>query len=168
MQLWFALLICASAAVACADPVKSQRRESLGGETSVPRGPTHRPGQPCTWCHDGSYEVEFAIAGTVFATPDGSKPVDGATVALTDATGATMTARSNCAGNFYIFASDWKPTFPVRTQISFGAQTQTMETLIQREASCSACHMKAASQSSPGAVYLWKEAPPPNIPGGCP
>jgi hypothetical protein len=169
LHILFTTFICASAAVACADPLVAERRESLGGEEpAIDKGPLHRPGQPCTWCHDGSYKVEFAVAGTVYTTIDAKYPVPGAQVTVTDSTGATKVVVTNCRGNFYIFAADWRPSFPLRTSIAFGGQTQKMESLIQREASCAACHSKQASPSSAGAVYLWKENAPATIPGACP
>jgi hypothetical protein len=163
-----AILTAAHALVGCTDPVESDRVASLGGETDgVPRGPTHRAGQPCTWCHNGSEEREFTLAGTVFDTLSNGRPVQGARVTVTDATDKTVVVETNCAGNFFIRPETFRPVFPVRTKISFGSHEQTMESLIHRESSCAACHATIASRTSPGPVFLF-ETPPDNVPGGCP
>ncbi len=109
----------------------------------------------------------MSVAGTVFAAIDGKQPVAGAKVSLTDATGRTVAVETNCAGNFYLEPSAWTPTFPLRASISLGAETQTMTTLIHREASCAACHQPTLSASSPGPVFLFKGAVPAGVPGGC-
>lgn len=110
----------------------------------------------------------MSVAGTVYATIDGTKPVRGARVSITDATGRTVEAETNCAGTFYLEPKSFAPAFPIKTTVSFGAQKQTMITSIHREASCAACHQKAISQSSPGPVFLFKDNPPADLPGGCP
>ena len=51
------------------DPVHDDAVSALGGETpGIPRGPLHRPGQPCLVCHDGASgdPAAFSMAGTVF------------------------------------------------------------------------------------------------------
>jgi hypothetical protein len=167
--LWLLVVCLASATVSCLDPVQRDRRASLGGEQpGVPRGPTHRPGQPCTWCHDGSYKFEIAVAGTVYTTLDGTRPVEGARVKLTDAAGRTVELTSNCAGTFYVEPSNWAPAYPLRASVSFGGETQEMKTPIEREGSCAACHQKSVSTSSPGPVFMFKGAVPSDVPGGCP
>lgn len=132
-------------------------------------GPTHRPGQPCTYCHDGSQEQEFSVAGTVFTTRATPKPVQGARVTLTDANGSVYVAETNCAGNFLVRPKTWSPVFPLKTSVTYKDQTQTMESAVHREASCGACHGLVTSPASAGPVYLWDDITPPptDVGGGC-
>jgi hypothetical protein len=109
------------------------------------------------------------MAGTIYTTIDGSKPVSGARVTMTDARGSSFVAETNCAGNFFVRAETWRPEFPVTTSVSWGTQTMTMESVVHREASCAACHALTTSPTSPGPVFLWGDTPPPpdNVTGGC-
>lgn len=108
------------------------------------------------------------MAGTVYATLEAKKPVSGARVEMTDASGKTFVVETNCAGNFFVRPETWRPQFPVKTKVSWGTQVMEMESAIHRESSCAACHMKTVSSSSAGAIYLWAEAGqvPENVPGG--
>jgi len=163
------LLIVIASSTACSDPVTDEKKSALGPEKpGVPKGPTHRAGQPCTVCHDGSDQRAFIAAGTVYATVTADKPVQGARVTLTDADGDTFVAETNCAGNFFVRDDSWKPRFPLTTVISYGAQNQKMESVIQRETSCAGCHALQVSSSSPGPVFLWENNPPADAQGGCP
>lgn len=143
---------------------------SLGDEApGVQPGPTHRPGQPCGYCHDGTDEARaFSMSGTVFATIDGKKPVSGALVTMTDSKDTSFVAETNCAGNFFVRPETWQPVFPVKTKVTWGAQTLEMESRIHREGSCAACHGLTASPSSAGPVFLWDGTAPDNVTGGCP
>ena len=107
------------------------------------------------------------MAGTVFTTLEAGRPVWGARVTMTDALGRSMVAETNCAGNFFLRPETWRPAYPVTTTVAFGTQTQTMESLIEREASCAACHGKQPSPTSAGAVFLWTGTAPDGVPGGC-
>lgn len=149
----------------------SDRRDGLGPEVKGTKaGPTHRPGQPCTYCHDGSDEQEFAVAGTVFTTRKAPKPVQGARVTMTDANGSVFVAETNCAGNFFVRPKTWAPVFPLKTTVNFKDQTQTMESPIHREGGCGVCHGPTTSPTSAGPIYLWDDVmpPPAGVPGGCP
>jgi len=132
-------------------------------------GPTHRAGQPCTYCHDGSQEQEFAVAGTVYATREGKVPVQGARVTMKDSTGVTFVAETNCAGNFFVRPQTWRPVFPLTTTVTYKEQTQIMESKVHREASCGACHGKVTSPTSAGPIFLWDDVTPvpTDLPGGC-
>ncbi len=110
----------------CGDPSHDDAVAALGPEDpAVPRGPTHRPGQPCLTCHGGSGPggTTFSIGGTAYETQtlplaDGgasppSAPLVGATVQLTDSLNSTFNTTTNSAGNFYIAKRDWAPTAPI-------------------------------------------------------
>lgn len=109
------------------------------------------------------------MSGTVYAKSDAARPVSGARVLMTDATGATFTAETNCAGNFFVRAESWRPTFPVQTTVKWGDRIQVMESAIHREPSCGACHGMTTSPTSAGAIYLWasEENLPAELTGGC-
>jgi len=107
------------------------------------------------------------MSGTVYATIDGTQPVSGARVSMTDARGRTFVSETNCAGNFFVRPETWRPEFPVKTKITWGTQTIEMESAIHREGSCAACHEKGLSPSSPGPVFLWDDTPPAGVTGGC-
>ncbi|MBL8714771.1 MAG: hypothetical protein JNL79_02180 [Myxococcales bacterium] len=109
------------------------------------------------------------MAGTVYATREGKVPVQGARVAMKDATGATFVAETNCAGNFFVRPQTWRPVFPLTTTVTYKEQTQIMESKIHREASCGACHGKVPSPTSAGPIFLFDDVTPvpSDLPGGC-
>ncbi|MEP7121005.1 MAG: hypothetical protein ABJE95_08855 [Byssovorax sp.] len=158
-----ALLLLGVALLAgCANPVLDEERTALGGEAvGVPHGPTHRPGQPCTLCHaaGGGASPTFSVAGTLYQKASGKIPIEGASIDLTDALGATYHLKSNCVGTFYVEETTWTPTYPVRVQITDGTTTIKMLTQVSDEgvqpvASCSICHSDPASATSPGHLFL--------------
>jgi hypothetical protein len=152
----------------CADPVLAAEIDALGGETNgVRHGPMHRPGQPCLLCHssEGGRSPSFSVAGTLYQKPNGDIPVQGATIHLTDATGATYDLTSNCVGTFYVEEQKWAPTFPLVVDISYpqGGLTNKMKSKIGREGSCAKCHAIPAGVDSPGRVYLEKDLTAPDF-----
>lgn len=166
MSLARVVLVCVpllAAATACQDAVHDQEVAALGGEApGVSPGPDHRPGQPCTVCHGGQgpAKVTFTLAGTVFMDPSGKAPAVGAELQFEDASGATYHVQTNNAGNFYLQAGDWQPTFPLSVPLlsysSSGGMptTAAMNTNDNRDTSCASCHTLTSSQNSPGPVYV--------------
>jgi hypothetical protein len=148
-----------ASAVAC-DPVHSNAVDALGGEApNVRRGPTHRPGQPCLLCHDGKPgdPGQFSVAGTVFSLPNDISPtngVNGASVIMTDATGAKYTATTNAVGNFYITSGQWTPSYPMHVEITYGGKSIKMTTHIGRDGSCAGCHAYPVSWDSAGPIAI--------------
>jgi hypothetical protein len=135
----------------------------------VPQGPEHRPGQPCVTCHHGSGpgSPELSLGGTIYQDRDQALPLEGATVNFLDALGRQRSAITNCAGNFYIEAEDWRPRFPVWVEVQLGTESIAMETPIQRDGACASCHADPPGPDSAGHVYLSEE--PLDLPvGGCP
>lgn len=170
LQLSASLLLAAASAVAlvagCPSPTEDTLIESLGDEVSgVEESELHRYGQPCLACHDAYFgeEPHMAVAGTVFATPIDEITVEGAVVELTDATGSKVTARTNCAGNFYIELADWTPVYPLRAVVTCTlpdgrTRRNVMGTRIERDGSCSSCHTnEAPGQDTPGRVFCTDE-----------
>jgi hypothetical protein len=141
----------------CVDATHDDQVQALGGEDpAVQRGPLHRPGQPCLVCHGGEGPASgtFSVAGTVYALAGQSAPAVGAQVLIEDVTGVAFVAPTNPAGNFYITANQWKPTFPLKVQITLGASTEPMNTFVGRDGSCATCHTGThAGPTSAGAVY---------------
>jgi hypothetical protein len=143
--------------IAC-NPTHSEQVDALGDEANgVRTGPTHRPGQPCLVCHDGAIgdPDQFSVAGTVFETAGSATPVNGATINLVDVKGATHSARTNEAGNFYITPSEWTPTYPMTVTVSPPSGSPiTMYSLISRDGACAGCHVDPVSDTSPGRVAI--------------
>jgi len=142
---------------AACDPVKDDKVTSLGGETQgVRTGPLHRPGQPCTACHDGALgdPPEFSVAGTIFSAADNTVALAGATVTITAADGKTYATTTNAAGNFYVTPTDFAPKYPVRVSVASGGVTVTMQSHIGWAASCATCHVDPPGPDSPGHVYF--------------
>lgn len=162
---WSTLALCCASCGT--DPTIAAVADRLGPEQrGVPQGPEHRPGQPCVTCHHGSGpgDPEFSLAGTIYLDRDRTLPLEGASVSFSDALERRYTATTNCAGNFYIEADDWRPRFPVWVEVQFEGEAIAMETAIQRDGSCASCHTDPAGPSSAGHVYLSEE--PLDLPAG--
>jgi hypothetical protein len=152
--------------LAACDPVLDDGVAALGPETppGVRPGPLHRPGQPCLLCHDGAFgdPRAFSVAGTVFQTPSSLDASVGATILLTDSTdsGPPRPPTTNAAGNFYVPAQDWTPTFPLRVvvQSAAGNRVQMWSPIGGGSevlgGACATCHKDPAGPDSPGHVYL--------------
>jgi hypothetical protein len=146
----------ASASSAC-DPVHSDEIAALGGEApGVKKGPLHRPGQPCQVCHDGSLgsPPEFTVAGTIFKNESDRVAAVSASVVLTSVNGATYTATTNAAGNFYVSPTQFTPAYPMSVVVISGNVTVKMTSLVGRNASCATCHFDPAGPTSAGHVFI--------------
>jgi hypothetical protein len=151
------LVLAAFLLVGCEDATHDEQVQALGGETpGVPRGPLHRPGQPCLICHGGLGPAShpFSVAGTVYAVRSQSAPAVGAQVQIEDINGSLATATTNAAGNFYVPLVTWQPTYPTQMQVSLGGLSQQMATHAGRNGSCAGCHTSPQGPTSPGAVYV--------------
>jgi hypothetical protein len=139
----------------CLDPVHSDAVDALGPEAAgVPEGPTHRPGQPCLTCHGGNGPgPDFAVAGTVYETRNGTTPLPNATVVLHDSAGTTRSTLTNSVGNFYLTAGQWTPAYPMFAELDVGDITKKMETRIGRNGGCAECH-RGGGQAKMPPVYL--------------
>jgi hypothetical protein len=166
-----ALFTLTAIASACAllgacDPVHQDQIAKLGGERAgVPKGPLHRPGQPCLVCHGGKGpgSPDFTVAGTIYRQRDSLTPAVGAQVLMTDAFGRSFTAITNQAGNFYLRSAQFDPAYPLSVKLCTGAgcdpladppTAMPMKTHIGREGSCAACHTDPEGRSSAGHIYL--------------
>jgi hypothetical protein len=153
------LAIAAASAAACfVDPVHDDEVSALGPETpGVPRGPLHRPGQPCLVCHGGSGPAshQFSVAGTAFALKDQNQPLPTAIVSLADENDASVDLEANAAGNFFVTPGEYEPYWPVHVQLALGNISATMNSHIGRDGSCADCHYEPPGPQTPGYVYLF-------------
>jgi hypothetical protein len=141
----------------CFDPTHDDSVAALGDEVAgVPRGPTHRHGQPCLTCHGGKGPgaPEMAVGGTVYAVRGGTAPLAGVSVTVTDAKGEQRSVTSNTVGNFYVFKSDWDPVFPLTVVLASDSETAEMTTRIGRDGSCATCHRGTGDQGHMPAVFM--------------
>ena len=111
-------------------------------------GPLMRPGEDCLRCHGGSaggtgglpveQATPWSFAGTVYPAVDASAGagIEGASIQVTDAAGATLAVHSNLAGNFY---SAERVAFPLRVCVSRSGAVQCMLTPAPHGA-CNFCH----------------------------
>lgn len=139
-------IFAATGSASCMDPVHSDEVAALGGEAKgVKAGKNHRPGQPCLTCHggDGPGSPEWSVAGTIYAVRGKPDVLRDVTIVLTDATNDTKTLTSNEAGNFYIEAEDWSPTYPLRVELQGAGKAKAMKTVIGRNGGCASCHYGA-------------------------
>jgi len=158
MRLRFLLLVALGASIADAcDPVHDNAIAALGGEApGVPRGPLHRPGQPCVLCHDGSIgdPPGFSVAGTVFINPTDLQPAVDAGVNLTDSHGNVFNATTNAVGNFFVLPHQFQPAYPMKVSVQFDNTTVKMTADVGRNGSCATCHFDPPGPASPGHVYV--------------
>jgi hypothetical protein len=157
-------IVCALLA-GCADPVHDAAVEALGGEASgVPKGPTHRPGQPCLTCHGGDGpggDLTMSFGGTLFLHAAGDDEAVGATIRVVDARARSYETTTNEAGNFWIPESEFVPEFPVNTAVTLGRYSRVMKTWIRLDGSCNSCHGGAENYDSPGQLWVLPDAVEP-------
>jgi hypothetical protein len=153
--LLFGLL--GAALLGCTDAVHDDAVAALGDESpDVPAGPLHRPGQPCVVCHDGSGpgSMVLSFGGTAYQDDVHATPLVAAKVRITDVKKHSVTAVTNCAGNFFVQAADYTPTYPVHVEVDFGSLAAKMTQHIGRDGSCASCHTGKDQPSSVVHIYL--------------
>jgi hypothetical protein len=151
---------------ACANPVHDDDVAALGPEDpNVPRGPLHRPGQPCLTCHGGQGPAgaQFSLGGTIYEFRlSTAVPAVGALVQVEDIDGNYWTVPTNEVGNFFVGVHEFVPVYPIKLNV-FSADltiTQNMQTYSARQGSCAACHAPLPTgPTSPGPVYLQTTSP---------
>ena len=148
------------ASIGCNDPVRNTAIDELGGEApGVPAGPLHRPGQPCLVCHggEGPADGDFALAGTLYQRQSKSDPLHDARVDFIDSVGDEYSVVSNCAGNFWVGAENYRPVWPVWVKVEYQGDSVEMTSAVFRDGSCGSCHGDPASPSQVGYVYFADE-----------
>lgn len=145
----------------CSDPAHDRAVEALGPEAlGVPKGPEHRPGQPCLTCHGGEGPASFIMSfgGTVYVHSSSTEPAVAATVRVVDAERRTYETPTNSVGNFWIPERELAPVFPVNTAVTLGRYSRVMRTEMRLDGSCNGCHARAESASSPGHIWVLPDA----------
>jgi hypothetical protein len=106
----------------------------------------HNPGMDCLSCHSGNSPepspapqppktpYTWAVAGTLFDTVNGNKPVAGATIKVTDKNGKTVNIPTAANGNFWISDSTLVPPFNVTATCTASNSMQGAT------GSCNTCH----------------------------
>jgi hypothetical protein len=142
--------------VGCGDPVQDSSVAALGPEApGVPKGPLHRPGQPCVLCHsDQGGASPFLLAGTVYVSASSLTPIDGVQVNVVDSLEHKFVTTTNCAGNFMVLPQDYMSDAPLWVSLQRDAVVRVMNTPIYREGSCAGCHADPQGPASVGHVYL--------------
>jgi hypothetical protein len=97
--------------------------------------PGHASGAACLSCHR-MYAPLMTAAATVYPDAAGSAPVEGATVILTDATGAELRIVSTLMGNVYTAEA---LAFPVRAEVSLCPHHRVMPSPAA-SGECNSCH----------------------------
>lgn len=157
----------------CEDPVLQEQLDALGPESAdVLPGPLHRPGQPCLRCHAPTGPASpFTVAGTVFQKPESDLRVGGVEVRLIDAAHRTHLAYTNCAGNFFVSPQEFEPVLPLWVSLNEPRQGlhSDMESAMNKDGDCGACHQGKKSPSSAGQVFLTEDpaVPDPAASGPC-
>jgi hypothetical protein len=138
------------------DPLVTQEIAKLGPEDpNVPRGPLHRPGQPCGACHSPEgIATSFTVAGTVYRDPKTKVPVADVVVLLIDAEGTKFTVNTNCVGNFYVKPNEFSMRPPMWTSVQLGDVPFKMESPFHREVSCAVCHFDPEGSDTAGHLFV--------------
>ena len=114
--------------------------------TQLPN-PKHNAGLACLSCHSGTgVAPKWTVAGTLFTNAQGSAPIAGATVLITDANGVTTKLVTASNGNFYTSKA---MAFPVRVGASKCPDTKMMPGMIMT-GDCNSCHQAATT----GRIHL--------------
>ncbi|HSO36330.1 MAG TPA: hypothetical protein VLT33_27575 [Labilithrix sp.] len=158
------------------DPVHRAGVNNLGEENSSqypPESEYHRPGEPCTLCHskEGPADTEYVLGGTIFWGPDRyDRRVDQAYVRIGGPEKTTKCFVTNCNGNFFVKADDYKNLkFPLLVSVERvnrpggsgpndekSIAVRRMSGHIGREGSCATCHILGLRDfGSPGQVRLF-------------
>lgn len=125
-----------------------ESNEACGPGTCDGEGGEMLPGSECLACHssggakeEGEEGGTFTAAGTAFADLDGTAPLAGATVRITDAGGVIVELMTNNVGNFY--TSD-ALTFPIDAEVEVDGTVKPMASSVD-VGGCNSCHACAGS-----------------------
>lgn len=175
------------------DPVHRAGVNTLGEERDdlyPVESEYHRPGEPCALCHSsaGPADSTFVLAGTVFWGPERyDRRVDQAYVRFRGPDFTTKCFVTNCNGNFYVKAEEYKNLkFPLLVSVERVRQPgvderqlengsfREMTSHIGREPSCATCHvLNLRDFASPGQIRMYNteaqvDAANPPLPKACP
>ncbi len=195
LALFAGVLLVGSMGSSCnLDPVHRAGVNNLGDEQPdlyPPESAYHRPGEPCALCHSaaGPADLQFVLAGTIFWGPDRyDRRVDRAYVRIAGPGQTTKCFVTNCNGNFFARAEDYKKLeFPLLISVERvidpggpgpdaekSIRIRRMSSHIGRESSCATCHILGLRDfGSPGQIRLYDtesevDVAKPPIPAQCP
>jgi hypothetical protein len=100
----------------------------------------HNPGLACISCHAGTAGPDFTVAGTLYDSANGTAPLAGATITITDADGVDHTIVTQTNGNFY---SAEPMTMPLTIHASRCPDAATMP-INAGVGECNSCHGAAS------------------------
>jgi hypothetical protein len=117
-----------------------------------------QPGEACNACHSRSGEAPiFGFAGTIY--PSGHEPsqCDGggaaaAQVVVVDATGRSLSAQVNAAGNFYAGGRTGL-TPPLKAKVVMAGRERLMLGAVT-SGDCNTCHTQAGTTTAAGAGVI--------------
>jgi hypothetical protein len=122
----------------------------VSGESAPVADTLHHAGEVCTTCH-----ADFTLSGTLFWERPGVEdlarrefghtPVRHGCVRFLDATRSYRAVATDCNGNFVVKRTEWRPSFPVRVDVtsedkSASAHVRRMQAPIAGAGSCADCH----------------------------
>lgn len=96
----------------------------------------HNPGTNCGACHASLGSRTWTISGTLYRDAAGSGPIAGATIRVTDASGAKLNLVTASNGNFWTTQA---VRFPLTVDAS-GCPTTTPMLSPVTDGSCNSCH----------------------------
>jgi hypothetical protein len=120
--------------------------ECVPAASNLPFG-NHNAGAACQGCHTGGVAPAWTLAGTLYDSRQGTAAIPGATITITDATGAELTLITASNGNFY---TQQPITFPVTVSASKCPDTKSMGSQVAT-GNCNGCHTATSSQ---GRIHL--------------
>jgi hypothetical protein len=117
--------------------------------------PLMQPGEPCVACHSSGEAPRLSFGGTIYPSAhepsqcygaSGVASAQGAAVVVVDATGKSVTASVNAAGNFYVSARA-ALTPPLKAKVTFMGRERVMIGAVD-SGDCNACHTQKGTTTS--------------------
>lgn len=116
---------------------------SGGGDiVSSASSSSHKMGQDCGSCHNGTKEVKFTVAGTLYSDGAGTQTVAGGTVTIANM--GTLT--SDVDGNFYSTESKYAGATGTDAITAPGGTMMATIDIDAGDGSCNSCHDGAAGE----------------------
>lgn len=116
--------------------------------------PDMHPGAACIACHSSRFFApRLTIAGTVYPSahePDDCSGIGGATIEITDASGAVITLAARSSGNF---STNVAYAAPYTARVLHDGRERVMATP-QTSGDCNSCHTLAGANGAPGRILL--------------
>jgi hypothetical protein len=123
--------------------------------------PLMQPGEPCVACHTRGEAPRLSFGGTIYPSAhepsqcygaSGVASAQGAAVVVVDATGKSVSANVNAAGNFYVSART-ALTPPLKAKVTFMGRERVMIGAVDN-GDCNACHTQkgTTTATAPGTV----------------